>query len=75
MTDNQNLFTFKNIGTEAQAVMDLRGIEHTDTDVWFPGEVQINSDQGECNQPSYYSYKVGQETFVYQVDTETLVVE
>ncbi len=66
---------FKKISPEAQAVMDLRHIEHTETDVVFPDDLAIDSDQGEFNQPSYYTYKTSGETFVYPLDTEVLVVE
>jgi NAD(P)H-nitrite reductase large subunit len=66
---------FKKISLEAQTVMDLRGIQHDDTDVIFPDDLMIGSDQGGHNQPSYYTYKTCGETFVYPLDREVLIVE
>lgn len=68
---------FLHIGDEASAVLDLIGINHDTVTgvVEFPENVQIDSDQDEFSQPSYYTYQIGQEVFVYPLETQTLVVE
>lgn len=68
---------------ESKAVLDLNGIAYQENadgfSVEFPENVQISSDQDEFSQPSYWQYDVptghGRERFVYQLDTQTLVVE
>jgi hypothetical protein len=72
-------FSFKSANEESKAVLSLSGIPFSASpegvDVEFPESVKISSDQDETSQPSYYSYQVGRERFVYPLDTEVLVVE
>jgi hypothetical protein len=73
------IVSFKAANEESKAVLDLAGIPYQESeegvDVQFPESVEISSDQDEYSQPSYYIYQVGQERFVYPLDTETLAVE
>ena len=74
---------FKSANDDAKAVMDLNAISYTEDadgiEIEFPENVQISDDRDEFSQPSYYQYDVptahGTERFVYQIDSQTLVVE